>query len=220
VGEDWVRRVAWALNTLTYSEETEEKALELLQNGRIPNRLKEDVLDYPKRLWMALRDYIKPWRWRDRVVMKAIGEHRSKYRKAVGIWEKSEDYLDQLELPSDQWNKRFFDRIKLLQELAKQERCEGSPRKLLRRLYNEYREELRGCYPEQFDVTFNFRCNLWACLACPLLKNGTWEKYCSKEEGEPCEVLKLLLGYNVKCEPETCYLLHSGPLSICDGVWH
>jgi len=219
-GEDWVRRVAWALNTLTYSKENEEKALELLRNRRIPQQLGDEVLGYPKRLWAALRDYVKPWRWRDEVVKRAINEHRSEYPEAVRLWEKSENYLDQLELPGDQWNEEFFERVKLLRELKKQERCKGrAARVLLRRLFSKYQKELRGCYPEQFDVTFNFRCSLWTCFACPLLKEGTWKKYCFKKEGEPCKVLKLLLGYDVRCEPKTCYLLSSKPLPICDGIW-
>ena|GEM_PF-1119262 len=226
-GEEWIRRVACSLYVLTYSDERENQALERLKTNLFPLLQSKELLWYPKRLWAALRDYLKG-PLREEVIEPTLDRLKSRYPEAIGLWEKSTAYLDQLELPGDQWNLQFFGRIELLKKLGEQEKCKNNPRKLLRKIYEEHREKLKGYYPEQFDVTFNFRCNAWACFVCPLKKESSWEDYCLKIGKEVpqrlkgvgiCPVLYLLLDYTVRCEPDNCYLFRLKPkLSLCEGI--
>jgi hypothetical protein len=88
----WIKDVASGLYNLTYEA-----------NGK---------LDWHKRTWSAFRDYLKGPLHRV-YVCKAVTEYQGEYPSNVlERRRKPEPYLDQLELPGDVWNFRFFEKIR------------------------------------------------------------------------------------------------------------
>lgn len=197
-----VEDTAKALYVLTYfGKEEESRLVERLKkedfNGINPRKAH-------KRLWAALRDYVK-----DKTFLG---------KKPAG-WREEE-----LELPVDQWNRKFFEGIvepyfgELLRSVFRKKRKKYPPREFLREFYKQRKSDLQGLYPEQFDVTFDLRCRLGDCEFCPL-GGEEWKKYCKaiQESGEKsaCPILKQVFGYIAGCRGKDCSLLSNPPPAVC-----
>lgn len=125
--------------------------------------------------------------------------------------------LHVLELPGDVWNNnnRFYSCLfeATREESQFKESCmkPGSKsgiklNKLLRYIYDEI--GIRDCYPEQFDVTFDFARNMCAkpnqgnCMYCPfgVTSPGRIPKeFCHKAPDKYCPFLLYACGYKTKC---------------------
>lgn len=154
---------------------------------------------YYKRLWAALRDYIKL-------------DDFSKYFLPHFSLTKNWHTLFQLECPGDVWNKRFA--RGLLKPLLEKEQADGnkvflksSASKTMRRMF-DWLNVKSNYYPEQFDVSFNFAPNMCEnrfCDLCPFGENGSIE-ICleGKGKGKICPVALFTCGYRSPCDPDGC----------------
>ncbi|MEM2619222.1 MAG: hypothetical protein QW356_07050 [Candidatus Hadarchaeales archaeon] len=200
-----VKDAAKALFVLTYSKESEDRSIERLKKGDFKGIEEEDLLEAPKRLWSALQEYVKD----DKTF---LGEKPAGWRP------------EELELPQDKWNEKFFEgvvrpRFEVLLRLTLPRMRENfPPRKFLRELYRQKGSKLQnlGLYPAQFDVTFDLRCSFGNCQFCPL-GGEEWRKRCedARKSGNPCPILEHLFGYAAACEGEKCPLLSDPPPVVC-----
>ncbi len=226
---DWVQRVACALYLLTYDERIDEKAI-----IRILNDKKEFERYYlarkgnlwHKRLWSALRDYLKSGILQ--YILKSL-ENRGYDFNVQNRWRNYQKYLNQLEVPGDVWNEKFYNNVidPLIKKLGL--RLSKHPPKAIRALYKHYRTifEKYGFYPEQFDVTFDFArilCDRNLCYICPLHNesNKNIEQLCigdviSKEDERYCPILAVI-GYLQPCDPSDCPVYERETLGLCEGM--
>jgi len=218
-----LRRVAHCLDILTYRiEMSEDEALRLLQSEKaLANnfaRWDESACKGHKRLWAALRDYRKP------------GGNDSCYHDLEQCdlsWPSENFGLDQLELPGDVWNIRFFKC--LVEPLAKKAAIPVTENSALnaRHIYEVVKsvEPESSFYPEQFDVSFDFAqrmCDSSACWYCPFWKGerssaGHPAEMCRQQEGAPCALALVTCGYWVDSGKSGCPFCQGGAHDLCDG---
>lgn len=166
-----------------------------------------------KRLWMALRDYVKtPFKhW--------VEESFS--------WPENLD-LRELELPGDVWNNEFA--IKLLHPLAARN---GVTTKTLRgaslsapALAKQIDMVVRSIepttcfYPERLDVSFDFAsrmCGADLCSVCLFGKNLAKEFCVSQNPTKLCPVLFVSAGYIRPCEPQSCPVANDFGKHLCNA---
>lgn len=172
---------------------------------------------YHKRLWAALRDYLKNELFKDYFSSK------------IGFSTERDKLLEQLELPGDVWNDRFSENF-LKPQLSNQQHNKLSvyiknSAKTVRRMYEWLRdegEELDGYYPEQFDVSYNFAsrmCENQLEMVCPFGKNGS-HKICLgdyAEESKYCPVILVTCGYIGPCKDEECPIISGIGKGTCSG---
>ena len=222
---DWVKKVACGLYLLTYDNrisDVDEICKVLCNKDEFKSYYKScrnklglwrDEL-WHKRLWAALRDYLKS-DIHD-YIKKRIEELRGRYEAYVlDRWDNPHKYLDQLEVPGDRWNERFYEYVMkpILKRTGKG--LNGRVSRVIRQLYeyHEYHDVFKayGFYPEQFDVTFDFArlfCDRNLCSLCPLSsEKENIRRFCigdkvTKNE-KYCPILALL-GYLQPCSPENC----------------
>jgi hypothetical protein len=220
--DDALYRLAHVLYVLTYNSRISvEVARGLLLDGR---RL---TLDYEgwrtrperfvKRLWAALRDYRKP------------GSPFAAYIEEYSPWPQSHFELEQLELPGDMWNIRFFDVCVL--HLAREgglpimRRTSHRPApEVARLIYERVTGSGVHFYPEQLDVSFDFAprmCDRKLCGSCLFHKSGASE-FCLGETElvrvRPCPILFYSAGYKVPCEPKDCPVVQEASRNLCRGL--
>ena len=129
-----------------------------------------------------------------------------------------EQMADVLELPGDTWNNNDV-LNKCLRLQSENENVNDTPNIIVRKVYDMLCEKLGGkekvgCFPEQFDCTFDFAprmCNSVAqknCCFCPIEPKNIEkhrnhiiinEKFCHKEEERFCSFLLFAVGYKVEC---------------------
>ncbi|MCM8765714.1 MAG: hypothetical protein NC920_02560 [Candidatus Omnitrophica bacterium] len=212
-----LRRVAHALDLLTYRYD-KEKAHQILNSE---NFLLEDYDKWEKamanpighgrkRLWAAIRDYIKfkPFR-------RCLEESSA--------W--SDDFtFEQLELPGDIWNIRFTKNIifplakKYIPDVKLFKDNFLSSSKLARFIY-----EAVGLpfYPERLDVSFDFAprmCERKLCDICIFGQNEAKEFCQSSFRPRICPVLLICAGYKRKCKPEACPVINDVGAGICPEI--
>lgn len=163
-----------------------------------------------KRLWAALRDYVK----HDKL-LKCIEEN-------FPGWQYYVDKSD-LELPGDIWNNRFFEY--LVYDLAKKEGIDVekvNSSTLARSIYNSIkkREVSTSFHPEQLDVSFDFAsrmCSNELCDICIFGDNGAAD-FCSEPgSSKLCPVLLILAGYRQCCTIEDCPIIANTGIRLCKG---
>ena len=134
---------------------------------------------------------------------------------------------DVLEFPGDVWNNnRVFQKCL---NIVDSKRKTDSPNYLIRKLYDELCDKIGkekvGCYPEQFDCSFNFvprMCDVSGqanCQFCPiepkyLEKNSNHihipDEFCHHNKDKFCPFLLFAVGYKVKCKDiEKCPNRHN-----------
>lgn len=190
----------------------------------------DDRLFKSKRLWCALRDYLKSMFYNEK--LRSLFEQFDKKNddKFVNlIWDGNKvktSILGQLQLPGDTWNNNdAFVRCLF------QDHISNASLKLNKQLYcliNEmqHSSEETDYYPEQFDFSFDFvprMCDRNNCKVCPLgllsLESQTcgsknkglyFNRVCiapKKDDGKStklCSVLLVSCGYSFTCNPDCC----------------
>jgi hypothetical protein len=240
-GDTPTARVAFLLHLLTYdSKEMNSKAVS------VHDRELEEKLDkeskrvmgvlgdqteahykkwlpnrFHKRLWAALRDYVKPRSPLRGYFMSALSScQNEEFRRYVD--EHTQEILENLEVPGDIWNRRFFQKV-FEKKTTKPEE--------LRKQYAELRNRLEGNpYPEQFDFSFEYSARMcdddWGAI-CPFRSDADSKikLYCLPYMGIevekcrqlPCPVAMLTCGYEYTCEPASCAIREALTENLCPG---
>ncbi|MBS3821371.1 MAG: hypothetical protein KGY81_06385 [Phycisphaerae bacterium] len=171
-----------------------------------------------KRLWCALRDYLKSPEF-NRVLVQAL--EASGFADA-NRWHRDNaelrEALERLELPGDVWNNnRVFSRG-LFAPYVGNEAIEQRMPQAIRGIYEDRRDLLRGQFhPEQLDVTFDFvprMCDRQMCRVCPF--GGGVSQLCHAQTGLLCPVALTTCGYEHVCEPEGCIFRSDYVAGLCE----
>ncbi len=173
---------------------------------------------YHKRLWAALRDYVKPMSPFREYLIGGLHDTGEEGFEAF-LKDEQQEILESLELPGDVWNLRFIEKI-----------FEGkikSPGELRREYQSLKLSHSIGArfYPEQFDVSFSFSpymCEEMMEEYCPLRKNSRIKEYCLHALGMPirdklCPVAMITCGYTYYCEPGECPIKNGVQDDLCSG---
>jgi len=173
---------------------------------------------YHKRLWAALRDYLKPKSCFQKYFRKSLGNIGNIAFKTF-LENKGEEILESLELPGDLWNLRFFEKM-FHEDIASPEDLRGEYERLkkLHRLSTRF-------YPEQFDVSFSFSqymCDEIMEDYCPFRANSQIRKFCIRTIGIPktgnlCPVAMITCGFRYYCKPEDCPIKDGIEEHLCPG---
>lgn len=172
------------------------------------NRWNESNQRWHKRIWLALRDYLKPEMLR-RVFIQGIADKGNQK-----IWRDCRDKLTQLEVPGDMWNEEFFKRV--IKPIAGN--VKGRPAKIVRELWEKIKDGCPESYPEQFDVSYDFTsrmCRKNLCEVCPLGKKGA-KSICYPNAGF-CTVALFTCGYLVDCDEKDCIIKDNIGQGVCRG---
>ena len=173
---------------------------------------------YHKRLWAALRDYLKPNSNMQNHFAKALNDLGNKAFEGF-VKDEHIEILNSLELPGDIWNLRFFGKV--FREVIE------SP-KDLRVLYDklknvpEFKDKL---YPEQFDVSFSFSpymCDEAMEEFCPFRANSRIREFCIHDitgaaSNRLCPVVMMTCGFIHRCTPDGCQIRHGITHDLCPG---
>jgi hypothetical protein len=177
---------------------------------------------FHKRLWAALRDYVKQ------------GHEFSEYFRSAlnrnGLSELA-DHIDNhqgvilpgLEVPGDVWNLLFFGRVFGRPATSGQ----IGPRTLRSWMDGRKNDERlpTDAAIERFDISFQYSPRMCGeareryCLLraesdiwdyCPVRRGIDWK-------GQPCPVTDHLCGIEYFCDPGSCSVLHARPKDLCPG---
>ncbi len=183
------------------------------QWGRGFNRFRK------KRLWCALRDYLKSPEFNSQLVaaLGGVGVHDA------DKWNCHEPSLqaamDALELPGDVWNNNEVFQAGLFSPYLANERPTWNMARTVREIHDILGTEGTGAfYPEQLDVTFDFvprMCQRQMCHVC-LFGNGI-EKLCHRNASLLCPVVLTACGYVHTCEPDQCDLKNDLRKGLCQS---
>lgn len=172
---------------------------------------------FHKRLWAALRDYLKN------------DIFRKYFNGKIRFSTTKDELLEQLELPDDVWNNRFSEN--LLKPPLSNLRHNGfsvyikKSSKTVRGMFEWIRDEsvdLEDYYPEQFDVSYSFAsrmCENQHEEVCAFGKNGSyqiclWE---DADESKYCPVILVTCGYVAPCKSEDCPIIRGIGKGTCSG---
>ena len=195
--------IAHALDLLTYRTEvdTQEARACFKSRPKMDNHYKLWQIrrtEGHKRLWAALRDYVK-------------NKNNRSCTEQYFLWPAKNFELNQLELPGDVWNDRFS-RL-LLYKIAEAtgvklrvKRNFISAPALAREIYLRVKETNPYFYAEQLDVSFDFAprmCNKQLCSICPFGQNAAL-KLCDENPDKFCPILLTTCGYKLNCSPREC----------------
>ncbi len=227
---DLVLRLALALFLLTYkikknvdltndnytiliNRELFEKELE---------RFKKQTNNNKKRLWCALRDYLKPGSYFNKLLKKGLPKYKRLIEK-IG-----KEQLGQLELPGDVWNNNSTFKKALIQPVL-ENYSNNKPSEILRNFYNKHNQKIDfNFYPEQFDLTFDFvprMCehpnnkisNGVLCDICPF-GSGDYKKFCHQNKKLNCPIIMYTCGYISKCDPTNCPIKDNIGKGLCKTI--
>ena len=219
-----LRPLAHALYLLTYANPNQyntENTREILSSSR--SKLDSEFHKWDKRttkggqkrLWAALRDYVKHDKLRSCIV------------KDFPSWQRYLEPSD-LELPGDVWNNRFAENLIYdLAERAGIDTYEGrsghnvNAPTLARKVYEEVIRATglgREFYPEQLDVSFDFAsrmCDKDLCDICIFGANKAVD-FCSKPgPSKLCPILLILTGYKQTCKVKGCPIVDNTGVGLC-----
>lgn len=233
--EDYIRRLLFSLYLLTYFEvgqpkkadiedfqenlrKTEKRTKKVISILNDESKFDEefyffekDSIYNQKRSMCSLRDFFKSPEFNHYFRNTLTGENFSLKKQSELFSLKS---LQQFELPGDVWNNnsKFRNCIFENTEYANKKK---SLNKILREFYDKNRDKLNNCYPEQFDITFDFvprMCESNNCDICPInfakgSKESNFKKTCVEDEKLFCPVVLTNCNYKVKCYGIKCELL-------------
>ncbi len=228
--EQGIRRMAFALNQLTYAvggsvsgnkfaqrmEEIEREVadfeLEVNMNGSLFGR---------KRLWCSLRDYLKSPEFNPIFVASL---EKSGYPDA-DRWRRNSDELKAalrvLELPGDLWNNAGIFRRGLFSPYVSNERKTWDMPRTIREIYEFIsRIEATPFYPEQLDVSFDFvprMCRLAMCAVCPF--GSGIEEVCHQNPDLLCPIVLYSCGYMYRCDPSSCEIKKNSVKGFCKSSY-
>jgi hypothetical protein len=236
--DECIYRIMFALYLLTYYDigqpqkesiqnfsenifKIKKRTLEVLEilnnpNGSLYknrfNKFVKSTVFYQKRAWCAFRDFLKSPDFRTNFIA-AIKKDTPVYSLLFNPDDSpKEEILLQFELPGDVWNNNSKFR-KCILEGSKYEKSKTSLNKILRKFYNEHKNVLKGAYPEQFDISFDFvprMCESNNCSICPiavLKEKGDIAKVCINNNNFYCPVALVSCNYKQNCSTSKCSLL-------------
>lgn len=170
-----------------------------------------------KRLWAALRDYLKSPEFNPHFV-QAVTEggvpmaHRWQLEN-----QELRQSLDQLELPGDVWNNNQVFANGLFMPHVENKRKTWDMPRTVREVYKLLVDDLRGSfYPEQLDVTFDFvprMCERQMCHVC--LFGGGVGRLCHGQADLLCPVSLVACGYDHTCDPDRCNFRADVAKEVC-----
>ena len=235
--DDAVRRVACALNGLTYVSGGARSATDLDRNLGAEGELVETeaeifALDsaaclarwskefHPhgkKRLWCSIRDYLKSPEFNDVFVqsLRNIGF------ADAGRWHRDSPALraalDVLELPGDVWNNNEVFRNGLFSPYLSGQRETWDMPYTVRLVYDQMKKQgAVAFYPEQLDVTFDFVPRMCQRNMCDVCCFGAGVgKVCHAQQGLLCPVVLTACGYRHECRPSGCRLKQDAARGLC-----
>ena len=226
---DIIKRIAYALYILTYQNNKikdkntsiKDYIIEVINGAKSQRKEVKQILKskkrfeegynhftknqifHCKRLWCALRDYMKGTEFRD--------YFRDKIAQILGDNISDIHYLRQLELPGDVWNNNstFIN-------------CNFPNKggeifnKYLRKEFEDSKNQIVDGYVEQFDITFSLAprmCEMKLCDLCPygILKCPThkFQQLCINDTSKYCPIMLHSTGYVFECiGKENCTLCH------------
>ena len=156
-----------------------------------------------KRLWCAIRDYLKSPEFNPHLVaaIATLDPTESmRWRRDAPALKAA---LDVMELPGDVWNNNAMFRDGLFTpRLRKVPKSWDMPRTVRR-----IDDEIKGTafYPEQLDVTFDFVPRMCSKRSCPYcFFGGGIQRLCHQKKGLLCPVTLATCGYEHTCEPDGC----------------
>ena len=232
--DDYIKRLLFSLYLLTYFEikqpqkaelsnfsknidkaaKRTETVLTILNNQNIfeieYGKFRKDRIFYQKRAWCSLRDFLKSPEFKEHLLnsLKRMNVNESLIEQIFSL--KS---LKQFELPGDVWNNNSKFRNCIL-ENTEYKSSKKSLNKILRDYYDKNEQELNDCYPEQFDISFDFvprMCESDNCDICPIGKlksnpNSQFEKTCVNNKNLYCSVSLINCNYKINCYGSDCKL--------------
>lgn len=228
---DYLKRILFSLHIITYYEIGQPKKDKIVDFGKnlidaekrtneiksiLENqeeyeskflKFKKHQIFNQKRAWCSLRDFIKSPEFRSYLKDEAR-EQNVNVEKLFTL-----DAFQQLELPGDVWNNNSKFRRCIL-DRTKYKDIRKSLNKILREYFDEHIDQLKGSYPEQFDVTFDFvprMCDANNCEICPIyyLKNpesSNYLKTCVNQNDKYCSVTLHNCNYKANCLGNNCEL--------------
>ncbi len=223
-----IRRVAVALDAITYRSSGTSSATRLTEAmDKIPQAMageaqqfSEDPMKWvaekekrfspfgKKRLWCALRDYLKSPEFNTHFVASLAASGAGNADRWRRDSSELRCALDELELPGDTWNNNETFRDGLFTPYMANRRRTWDMPQTIRRTYQLLNNDLRGVfYPEQLDVTFDFvprMCERQICSIC--LFGGGVKRVCHQQAGLLCSVSLVTCGYEHVCTPAACHL--------------
>lgn len=172
---------------------------------------------YHKRLWAALRDYVKPGSpFKEWLLATLESMGRS---DIAGSMRRHEDAIVRgLEVPGDVWNLRFFKHLF----------GDSVDPASFRGWYEGMRPSgalPEGAYVEQFDVSFDYSpymCEERGFATCIFRRESRIRELCPPHnhvqwEGKLCPVAAYLCGYEYPCKPSGCPVREQEPDDLCPG---
>jgi hypothetical protein len=200
-------------NNLNKAKKRTEKILKLL-NENFENEyhkfLKETIFKQ-KRAWCSLRDFFKSPEFN--LFFKNSLESENVDLKFINQLFTLNSF-QQFELPGDVWNNNSKFRNCIL-ENTEYETSKKSLNIILREFFEKNKSKLINCYPEQFDITFDFvprMCENNNCDICPigLIKgkvNSNFKKTCVQNKNLYCSVALTNCNYKTDCIENKCDMI-------------
>ena len=237
---DYIKRLLFSLYLLTYYEigqpqkddlgkfkknlekakKRTEKILKLLDddnknkeifNNEYKKFLSKGNIFKQKRAWCSLRDFFKSPEFKPffENSLKSENVDSEIIKKLFTI-----NSFQQFELPGDIWNNNLKFRNCIL-EKTEYETSKKSLNIILREFFEKNKSELKNCYPEQFDITFDFvprMCENNNCDICPigLIKEkvkSNFKKTCVQNKNLYCSVALTNCNYKIDCIENKCDLI-------------
>jgi len=230
---DWIRKVGCALYLLTYdTSKSEKEVIDILTHKKKFEKyyLRRNDKLYHKRLWSAFEDYLKGCT--HQYIVSSLGKYRQHNSSALNRWRNPQKYFNQLEVPGDRWNKRFYKKIvePIISKLNIKIYDDDNISRNIRHIYNYIcnnceKFDSHSFYPEQFDVTFDFAqifCNRNLCYICPLHRKNEIKKLCigdnvaNSGNKKYCPILTVL-GYLQPCHPDSCPVYRGETFNLCNS---
>lgn len=230
--EHLIKRIAYAFYLLAYYnigqhkgidydlistrvQDNKEFVMELLYNDskfevEFQKFAKSNRIFTLKRVWCALRDYIKFDEFRN-YITEGFKDIRAD--ECIAIWLSLDK--SKLELPGDVWNNNSKFRSCLFSDVnyvTKEELDSANFNSsfFMRQLYDHFKTSIDEAYPEMFDVTFDFiprMCENGMCDFCIFSENNKIADLCIMDSSKYCPLLMISCGYINKCSPDECVIL-------------
>ncbi len=233
--DDFIQRILFSLYLLTYFEIGQPKKTDIadfqnnIKKAEIRTKkvfsilnetfedeyksFKKDTIFNQKRAWCSLRDFFKSPEFKVYFERSLAKEeiYPEQHNRLFSL-----RYIQQFELPGDVWNNNSKFRNCIL-ENTEYENSKKSLNKILRDYFDKNKDELTNCYPEQFDITFDFvprMCERNNCDVCPIglvkgKEKSNFEKTCVNDIKLYCSVALTNCNYKVDCYGNECKLIRN-----------
>jgi len=207
-------------------DERQRSAEKILDNEELLREEYESWLKQPqryhKRLWAALRDYVKPGS-RFQLLFHEALKARGRSDISKSLRSNEAEILGGLEVPGDVWNLRFFQRV-FGADVNPQSVTQWP--QFFRQWYETLSKDeklLADMYLEQFDVSFEYSPNMCnhssyaTCIfrresrireLCPPLSKVAWQ-------GKLCPVAAHVCRYRYPCDPSGCPVREEQADDLC-----